>query len=69
MQAVRRVFPKPPKILQGRGLRLNKKEQDVNVFMKRVIPSSVRLIWSKEYWAKLTKYAGCTSSQSYFLSL
>ena len=48
MQAVLQVFLKPPKILPARGYRLNKREQNVNVFMKKVIPRSVRLIWSAE---------------------
>ena len=48
MQAVLQVFLKPPKILLARGYRLNKREQNVNVFMKKVIPRSVRLIWSAE---------------------
>ena len=39
---------KPPKILPARGLRLNKKKQNVNVFMRKVTPSIVRLIWSAE---------------------
>ena len=39
---------KPPKILPARGLRLNKKKQNVNVFMRKVIPRIVRLIWSAE---------------------
>ena len=41
-------FPKPPKIQPARGLRLNKKKQNVNVFMRKVIPRIVRLIWSAE---------------------
>ena len=35
VQAVLQVFSKPPKILPARGLRLNKKEQNVNVFMRK----------------------------------
>ena len=35
MQAVFQVFSKLPKILPARGLRLNRKEQNVNVLMKR----------------------------------
>ena len=46
MQAVLQKFPKPPKILPGRGLRLIKTGQNVNVFMKKMIPRSVRLLWS-----------------------
>ena len=47
--------------------------------MKKVIQGSVRLIWRAEKvrcqanhsnnWAKATKYASCTSSWWYFLSL
>ena len=48
MHAVLQVFPKLSKILLARGYRLNKREQNVNVFMKKVIPRSVRLIWSAE---------------------
>ena len=48
MWAVPQVFSKPPKILLARGYRLNKREQNLNVFMKKVIPRSVRLIWSAE---------------------
>ena len=48
IQAVLQVFLKPPKILPARGYRLNKREQNINVFMKKVIPRSVRLIWSAE---------------------
>ena len=48
MQAILQVFSKPTKILLLRGYRLNKREQNVNVFMKKVIPRSVRLIWSVE---------------------
>ena len=39
---------KPPKILPAGGYRLNKREQNVNVLMKRVILRSVRLIGSTE---------------------
>ena len=39
---------KSPKILPARGLRLNKKKQNVNVVMRKVTPSIVRLIWSAE---------------------
>ena len=46
MQVVLQVFSKPPKILLARGYRLNKREQNVNLFMKKVIPRSERLIWS-----------------------
>ena len=35
LQAVFQVFSKLPKILPARGLRLNRKEQNVNVLMKR----------------------------------
>ena len=42
---------KPPKKLPARGLRLNKKKQDVNVFMRKVIPRIVRLIWSAEKYS------------------
>ena len=42
---------KPPKILPARGLRLNKKKQNVNVFMRKVIPRIVRLIWSAEKYS------------------
>ena len=48
MQAILQVFSKPTKILLVRGYRLNKREQNANVFMKKVIPRSVRLIWSVE---------------------
>ena len=41
-------FPKPPKIQPARGLRLNKKKQNLNVFIRKVIPRIVRLIWSAE---------------------
>ena len=46
MQVVLQVFSKPPKILPARSLRPGKKKQNVNVFMKKVIPRSVSLIWS-----------------------
>ena len=50
MQAVLQVFSKPP--VRSYWLevisRLNKREQSVNVFMKKVIPRSERLIWSAE---------------------
>ena len=46
MQVVLQVFSKPPKILLARRYRLNKREQNVNLFMKKVIPRSERLIWS-----------------------
>ena len=39
---------KPPKILPAGGYRLNKREQNVNVLMKKVILRSVRLIASTE---------------------
>ena len=39
---------KPPKILPAGGYRLNKREQNVNVLMKKVILRSVRLIGSTE---------------------
>ena len=42
------VFCKPPKILPARVLWLNKKKQNINVFVEKVIPRSVRLIWSAE---------------------
>ena len=48
MWAVPKVFSKPPKILLARVYRLNKREQNLNVFVKKVIPRSVRLIWSAE---------------------
>ena len=48
MQAVLQIFSKPPEILPARGLRLDKKKQTVNVFMQKVIPRSVSLIWSSE---------------------
>ena len=35
MQAVLQLFSKPSKILPARGLRGNKKEQNVYVFMKK----------------------------------
>ena len=38
----------PPKILPARGSRLNKKKQNINIFMKKVIPRNVILIWSEE---------------------
>ena len=59
MQAVLQVFSKPPKILPARGLRLNKKVQNLNVFMKKV---KCGANYGKN-WAKLTKYASCTSSR------
>ena len=50
MQAVLQVFSKPP--VRSYWLevisRLNKREQNVNVFMKKVIPRNKRLIWSVE---------------------
>ena len=46
MQVVLQVFSKPPKILLARAYRLNKREQNVNLFTKKVIPRSERLIWS-----------------------
>ena len=48
IQGVHWVFSKPSKILPTRGLGLNKKEQNVNVFMRKVVPRSARLIWSPE---------------------
>ena len=48
MQVVLQVFSKPPKILPARSLRPGKKKQNVNVFMKKVIPRSVSLIWSSK---------------------
>ena len=48
MQVVLQVFSKPPKIPPARSLRPDKKKQNVNVFMKKVIPRSVSLIWSSE---------------------
>ena len=48
MQAVLWVFSKPPEILPARGLRLDNKKQNVNVFMKKVILRSGSLIWSSE---------------------
>ena len=48
MQAILQVFSKPPKILLARGYRLHKKEKNLNIFMKKVILRSVRLIWSAE---------------------
>ena len=48
MQAILQVFSKSTKILLVRGYRGYKREQNVNVFMKKVIPRSVRLIWSVE---------------------
>ena len=48
MWSVPQVFSKPSKILLARVYRLNKREQNLNVFMKKVIPRSVRLIWSAE---------------------
>ena len=44
MQAVLQVFSKLLEILQARGYRLNKREQNVNVFVKKVILRSERLI-------------------------
>ena len=64
MQAVLQVFSKPPKILPARGLRLNKKVQNLNVFMKKVKCGANH----GKNWAKLTKYASCTSGQYYLLS-
>ena len=47
MQVVLQVFSKPPEILPARSLRIDRLEkQNVNVFMKKVIPRSVSLIWS-----------------------
>ena len=51
MQAVLQVFSKPPKILPARGLRLNKKVQNLNVFMKKVKCGANH----GKNWAKLTK--------------
>ena len=48
MRAVLQVFSRHPKILLARGYRLNKREQNVNVFMMKVIPRGIRLIWSAE---------------------
>ena len=48
MRAVLQVFSRHPKILLARGYRLNKREQNVNVFMIKVIPRCIRLIWSAE---------------------
>ena len=48
MWSVPQAFSKPPKILLARVYRLNKRQQNLNVFMKKVIPRSVRLIWSAE---------------------
>ena len=49
MQVVLQVFSKPPEILPARSLRIDRLEkQNVNVFMKKVIPRSVSLIWSSE---------------------
>ena len=48
MRAVLQVFSRYPKILLARGYRLNKREQNVNVFMIKVIPRCIRLIWSAE---------------------
>ena len=59
MQAVLQVFSKPPKILPARRLRLNKKVQNLNVFMKKVKCGANH----GKNWAKLTKYASCTSSR------
>ena len=44
MRVVLQVFSKPPKILLARGYGLNKREQNVNLLMKKVIPRSARLI-------------------------
>ena len=73
MRVVLQVFSKPPKILLARGYRLNKREQNVNLFMKKVIPRSVRLSWSAEksnveqtilkFGKSRLKYASCTSSR------
>ena len=49
------------KLLPVRGTRLNNIKLNVNVFMKKVIPRSVRANLGKN-WAKLTRYASCTSS-------
>ena len=48
MQVVLQVFSNPPEILPARSLRLDNKKQNVNVFMKKVIPRSVSLIWSSK---------------------
>ena len=48
MWAVPQVFSKPPKILLARVYRLYKREQNLNVFTKKVILRSVKLIWSAE---------------------
>ena len=48
MQAILQVFCKPPKILLARGYRLYKREKKINVFIKKMIPRSVRLIWNAE---------------------
>ena len=44
VQALLQVFSKPPKILLARGYRLNKREQNIYVFMKKAIPRNARLI-------------------------
>ena len=48
MQSVLQIFSKSPKIQAARGFGINNKEQNVYVFMKKVIPRSVRLICSAE---------------------
>ena len=48
MWSVPQVFSTPSKILLARVYRLNKREQNLNVFTKKVILRSVKLIWSAE---------------------
>ena len=48
MQAVLQIFSKSPMIQAARGFGINNKEQNVYVFMKKVIPRSLRLICSAE---------------------
>ena len=48
MWSVPQVFATPSKILLARVYRLNKREQNLNVFTKKVILRSVKLIWSAE---------------------
>ena len=48
MQAVLQIFSESPKIQAARGFGINNKEQNVYVFMKKVIPRSLRLICSAE---------------------
>ena len=38
IQGVHKVFSKPSQILPARGIGLNKKEKNANLFMRKVVP-------------------------------